>query len=174
MKIFETNRLIIRHLKEMDAIDYFDMMGNPNVMNSIPRTVMSREESDQHLKDRIETNQNLSSTKVWAIQIKDGNEFIGLCAFVKNNDQEDEIGYRLREKFWRQGFATEMVEGLISFGFDVLEMEKITADVDTKNLYSAKILEKFMSPKKEFFNESDNTFDKRYEILKCNWVPKQF
>ena len=74
----------------------------------------------------------------------------------------------MREKFWRKGFGTEIAKGLISFGFDKMKMKmkKITADVDTKNLNSVKILEKFMSSRKEFFNESDNCVDRRYEILK--------
>ena len=41
-----------------------------------------------------------------------------------------------------------------------------TADVDTKNKSSVKILEKFMSCSKEFFNESDNCIDRRYQVLK--------
>ena len=83
MKIFETDRLIIRNLIEMDSDDYYDMMGNSNVMSLIPRKVMSREESDKHLKDFINTDQNLSETKVWAIEIKDGNEFIWTLRFFK-------------------------------------------------------------------------------------------
>ena len=170
MKIFETERLIIRNLIEMDSDDYYDMMRNPNVMSLLPRSIMTREESNNHLMDIINTDQNLSDKKVWGIETKGSNEFIGLCAFVKNNDNEDEIGYRLREKFWRKGFGTEIAKGLISFGFEQLKMEKITADVDTKNLNSVKILEKFMSPKKEFFNNSDNCIDRRYAILKNNWL----
>ena len=77
---------------------------------------------------------------------------------LKNNENEDEIGYRLREKHWRKGFGTEISKGLIKFGFEKLKMEKITADVDTKNLNSAKILEKFMTQTKEFFNKSDINF----------------
>lgn len=170
MKIFETDRLIIRKLKEIDSDDYFDMMGNPNVMNMVPRKVMSREESDTHLNDFLKINHTQSDTKVWGIELKNGNEFIGLCAFLKNNESEDEIGYRLREKFWRKGLGTEIAKGLISFGFGQLQMEKITADVDTENQNSVKILEKFMSPNKEFFNESDNCIDRRYQILKNDWL----
>ena len=50
MRIFETDRLIIRNLTKGDSEDYFDMMGNPNLMRMIPRQVMSRKESDKHLK----------------------------------------------------------------------------------------------------------------------------
>lgn len=51
-------------------------------------------------------------------------------------------------------------------------MDKITADVAIQNLNSIKILEKFMTAKKEFFNELDNCTDRRYEVLKNNWLKK--
>jgi len=170
MIIFETDRLIIRNLAEVDSDDYYDMMGNPNVMSMIPREVMSREESDKHLNNFVGKDQTLADTKVWGIETKKENEFIGLCAFLKNNENEDEIGYRLREKHWRKGFGTEIAKGLIKFGFEKLTMEKITADVDTKNLNSTKILKKFMIQTKEFYNKSDNCIDRRYEIRKDNWL----
>lgn len=170
MEIFETDRLIIRNLIQADSDDYFDMMGNPNVMSLIPRKVMSREESNKHLNNFIGKDQTLTDTKVWGIETKNENEFIGLCAFLKNDENEDEIGYRLREKHWKKGFGTEIAKGLINFGFEQMKMDKITADVDAKNLNSVKILEKFMVQTKEFFNESDNCIDRRYEIIKNNWL----
>ncbi|PQJ21003.1 GNAT family N-acetyltransferase [Tenacibaculum sp. SG-28] len=170
MRIFETDRLLIRNLTKGDSEDYFDMMGNPNVMSLIPRQVMSRKESDKHLNNFVGKDQTLTDTKVWGIEVKTKNEFIGLCAFLKNNENEDEIGYRLREKYWRKGFGTEIAKGLIKFGFEELEMDKITADVDTRNLNSVKILEKFMVGVKEFFNESDQCIDRRYELTKNNWL----
>lgn len=103
-----------------------------------------------------------------AVVTKSETEFIGLCAFLKNNENDEEIGYRLREKYWRMGFGTEIAKGLIKFGFEQLKMNKITADVDIRNLHSVKILEKIMNPTKAFFNETDNCIDKRYEILKNN------
>lgn len=89
---------MIRTLKKEDAEDYFDMMRNPNVMHPIPREVMTREESDNHLNVFLTTEPKSSDKKVWAIKLKSENKFIGLCAFLKNNEDEDEIGYRLREK----------------------------------------------------------------------------
>lgn len=166
MKIFETKRLIIRTLRESDADSYHDMTGNPNVMNLIPQKVMSREESDAHLNNFLNKSPELADVKAWAVETKNENELIGLCAFLKNDENEDEIGYRLREKYWRKGFGTEIANGLLTFGFEDLGMTKITADVDIRNLNSVKILEKFMKPVKEFFNVHDNCTDRRYEVLK--------
>lgn len=170
MKIFQTKRLLIRTLKKDDSDDYFDMMGNPNVMNPIPRDVMTRKESNDHLNNFLNSEHIESNRKVWAITLKSENKFIGLCAFLKNNENEDEIGYRLREKHWRKGFGTEVTVGLLKYGFDEMKMDKITADVDTRNLNSVKILEKFMTVKKEFFNEEDNCMDRRYVVNKNNWL----
>ncbi len=145
MTIFETERLLIRTLIKDDADDYFDMMSNPNVMNPIPRNVMTRGESDSHLNNLVNT---VSDTTAWAIEIKSEKNFIGLCAFLINNENENEIGYRLREKYWKKGFGTEVTTGLLKYGFEQMKMNKITADVDIRNLNSVKILEKFMTAKK--------------------------
>jgi RimJ/RimL family protein N-acetyltransferase len=170
MKIFETTRLLVRSLKDEDSEDYFEMMGNPNVMRLIPRKIMPRRGGNQHLYDFIKNYQTSPNTKVWGIETKNENEFIGLCAFLKNKDSEDEIGYRLREKHWRKGYGTEIAEGLISYGFEKLNLNKITADVNIVNLNSVKILEKLMSPVNEFLNESYSCIDRRYQILKKNMV----
>jgi len=165
MKIFETDRLIIRELLKSDSDHYYDMMGNENVMNLIPRVAMTRIESDEHINIFLNKDQSASDTKVWAIATKENNEFIGLCAFLKNNENENEIGYRFREKYWRKGYGTEIAKGLIEFGFEEMNMNKITADVALKNLNSVKILEKFMTLTKEFFNPDDNCIDRRYEVV---------
>lgn len=170
MKIFETERLIIRELHLNDADAYFDMMGNINVMRLIPSEIMTREESDAHLQRFLDSDYNLSDTKAYAIESKEEKEFIGLCAFLKNDENEDEIGYRLREKFWRRGFGTEITKGLIHYGFTQLNMKNITADVNIVNIGSVKILEKFMNPIKEFFNEEDNCTDRRYVVKSSSWV----
>ncbi len=164
--IFKTERLFTRELIEADANLFFDMMGNPNVMNPVPAKVMNRLESDASLMDFI--SNEYSDKTVRAIILKDSNEFIGLCALLKNDENEDEIGYRLREKFWGLGFGTEITKGMFNYVFDILNLDLITADVDLTNKRSIKILEKFMIPTKEFKCETGG-MDRRYELLKKDW-----
>ena len=166
---FETDRLIIRYLSNTDTEAYFDMMGNINVMRLIPRAIMNRNESNTHLANLISQYHKTSNIRVWGVELKTTNEFIGLCGFLKNEDQNDEIGYRLREQFWRKGYGTEITKGLLSFGFSEMNMTKITADVAVDNLNSIKILEKFMTLHSEFFNPKDNCIDRRYEVLIKDW-----
>lgn len=168
--IFETPRLLARYLTIEDADSYYDMMGNPNVMNPIPRSVMSRIESDEHLTQMMNLDHDVSDQKIWAIDSKEEKECIGICAFLKNNEGEDEIGYRLREKFWRKGYGREIAKGLINYGFDIMNLTEITADVDVENVPSVKILDKLLKRDKEFFNQKDNCMDRRYKIDKESWL----
>ena len=53
-----------------------------------------------------------------------------------------EIGYVLHPAYWGQGFATEMANVLLAFGFEQLGMHRIFATCDPKNIASFSVLEK--------------------------------
>jgi RimJ/RimL family protein N-acetyltransferase len=163
--IFQTERLVVRAFSESDKDLFFKMMSNPNVMNPIPQKVMTKTESDLKFEELL-TAKNPSLRKLWALTEKESNEFIGLCGFLKNDEEEDEIAYRLMERCWGNGYGTEIAKGLIEFGFTEMQSNKITADVNIANLKSVKILEKFLNPVREFYNERDKCVDRRYAIYK--------
>lgn len=167
--IFKTERLIIRKLKESDSDNFFDMMRNPNVMSPIPSKVMDRKESDKKLKELIKLEPT-TDTKVWGLVEEKSSEFIGICGLLKNNDNENEIGYRLREQYWGVGYGTEIANGLIHFGFQNMNFDLVTADVNIANAKSVKILDKFLSREKEFYNKDDACTDRRYKLTKKRWL----
>ena len=68
--IFKTERLLIFALKKSDSEDFFDMMGNPNVMLPIPQKTMTKIESDAKLLELI-TLEKTTSKKVWSLVEKD-------------------------------------------------------------------------------------------------------
>ena len=166
--IFKTERLLIFALKKSDSEDFFDMMGNPNVMLPIPQKTMTKIESDAKLLELI-TLEKTTSKKVWSLVEKESNKFIGICGLLKNNENENEIAYRLREKYWGKGYGTEITKGLIDFSFINLNFDLLTADVNIDNIKSVKILDKFFKRHKEFFNKQDNCTDRRYKLTKENW-----
>lgn len=167
--IFQTERLIFRRLEENDRDDFYDMMRNPRVMNPIPRDIMDRPTSDANFEKHLNSGPD-SEKKVWSVETKAGGRFIGIAAFLINDAEEDEIGYRLREQFWRQGFGTEIAKGLIEHGFNTMNLSLITADVYIANENSVKILDKFFERDYEFYNESDQCTDRRYKLKREDWV----
>ncbi|MCE2743476.1 MAG: GNAT family N-acetyltransferase [Fluviicola sp.] len=116
--IFETERLHVRSLDLNDNDAFFDLKNNPKVMNPLPRKVLNKIESDQELIMLIESTKS-TNKKVWSICVKHNNELIGCCGFMKNDQNNDEIGYQLRELYWGKGFGTEIDRGLIEYGFRI-------------------------------------------------------
>jgi len=172
--IFETERLVIREFNHTDNDYFFDLMGNSKVMNPIPLAALTQEESNKKLIELIALYKLKSQKKIWAITLKNSIELIGLCGLIINNENENEIAYRLREKFWGNGYGTEIAKGLINYGFEKLNFELITADVSVSNKKSIIILEKYMVFDKEFYNPIDKCRDRRYKISKVNWSQKKF
>ncbi len=168
--IFETERLIIRQFLPADKDLFFDIMGNPKVMQSIPLATLTREESDLKLQEILSLYKIKSEKKIWAVDLKSNFEMIGLCGLIINNENENEIAYRLREKYWKYGYGTEIAAGLIKYGFQKLNFKLITGDVYIHNLESIKIIEKFMLFNKEFYNENDKCVDRRYKLYKKDWL----
>ena len=166
--IFKTERLLVYSLKKSDSEGFFDMMGNPNVMLPIPQKFMTKPESDAKLDELIKLEKS-TSIKIWGLFESKSNDFIGICGFLKNNEDENEIVYRLREKYWGKGYGTEIAKELISFGFKNLNFNLITADVNIENIKSVKILDKFFNRDREFFNNQDNCIDRRYKLTNENW-----
>jgi len=55
---------------------------------------------------------------------------------------EVEVGFRLKKKFWNQGFSTEAGRALIHHGFETLGLERIIAIVRPDNLASQAVIKK--------------------------------
>ena len=141
--IFETQRLTVRLLNKNDGDLFFELMSNPNVMNPIPQKIFTRKESDAKLAELI-SKVETSNTIIWSLTESGNNKLIGICGFLKNDENDDEMAYRLIERYWGKGFGTEIAKGLIDYSFEKLKVNKITADVNIENIKSSKILEKFM------------------------------
>lgn len=51
-----------------------------------------------------------------------------------------EIGYRVNQRYWHQGIATEIVRTLIPYLFDYIGLSRIQATVMPQNIFSARAL----------------------------------
>ena len=163
--IFESQRLLVRKLSIKDLEGYHDMQGNPKVMRYVGRGSMSLAESTSDLEQVILVYSVPNNTFwVWAIESKTTADFVVTCALIVNEKGEQEIGFRLREKFWSNGFGQEVARQLIQYALHERKVKRLVAYVDKTNLASVKILEQNMAFEKEFFNEEEQCIDRKYVI----------
>ena len=163
--VFNTNQLCVRNLSMQDQNAFFDLMRNPKVVIYTPSNPLNRNESDAKLDSLMNTHHHF-----WAVELKDTQEFIGIGGLKIVSDSEAEIAYSIREKFWRNGYGTEIAQGLIKYAFQKTNYTLLTAYADPKNRNSLKILEKFMQPIGEVYSEEYQCIDMKYELNKNDWV----
>ena len=84
---------------------------------------------------------------------------------VKDEEGNDEIGYRFIERYWGNGFATELCEGLIQYCKSV-GMKKLIGCVVDENIASAKILERFnFVVIEKFISDDIGLPETKYELI---------
>lgn len=166
--LFQTARLNIRLLTMDDLLPFHEMQGNDKVMRYADPSGKGHtfEENKIDLKsviDHYKKPKNLFW--VWAIDRKSDGEFIGTGAIIVDEKQEAELGCRFLEKYWGNRYGTEILEGLIKYGFEQMKLKALYANVDILNIASLKILEK--SPLKfvkEEWNDDFKSNDRFYHL----------
>ncbi|MDJ0644410.1 MAG: GNAT family N-acetyltransferase [Flavobacteriaceae bacterium] len=154
--IFETENFRIRRLKSTDFEAFHEMQGNVNVMRFVRARPMTYEEDKIELEKLMRSYENPENDFwIFAVERKTDAAFIGTVALVKSaghgvitdedhlvlNIKEDEceIGYRLLEKYWGKGYASEIAKGLIAHTRK-LGFKRLIGCVAPENKASAKIL----------------------------------
>ena len=168
MILFETERLTIKRLEPADKTYFSILFTDENILRLIPQKPFT----ESQITELFTRSLNLESPQlhtekcVYGIFVKGKPDLIGLSLFLINENDDKELGYRFRKPYWGKGFGTETTKGMLKYYFEILKVEKVTADVNIENIASVKVLEKFMTPVREFFNTRDNCTDRRYEIKK--------
>ena len=140
--IFETKRLRVRRLKLNDFDAFHKMQSNMNVMQYVRGKPMTYQENKDELPILIEKYEIPENDFfIYAIEQKSDTTFVGTVALVKDDNNDDEIGYRFLEKYWGNGFGFEVAEGLVKYSRKI-KLPKIIACVANKNQASAKIIQK--------------------------------
>ena len=160
----ETDRLILRKIEYSDKSDIFEYAKNPEVAKYVLWEPHKEEIDTIAFLNIIYAAYNKNKTAPWGIQIKENSKMVGTVGFVKwdKENKTGEIGYALSQEYWGKGIITEAVKEIVKFGFDKMELKKITAHCISENLASEKVL------LKSGFN-SDGLFPK-HATVKGNLV----
>ena len=143
MKIIaQTERLILREFTIDDAIHFYKMNNDPEVIQYTgDNAFTSLEDAKEFLSNY--NQYELNNMGRWAVCLKDTNEFLGWCGLKYHpKDNIVEVGYRFYKKHWNKGYATESAKASIDYGFKTLKLSKIYAHAHIENLNSHQVIKK--------------------------------
>ena len=139
MVVFETERLVFETL-ELDDIDtVMTFWGDKEVMKYCGGAgTKDRELRALQYYINMQQEKGFSPYKVI---VKDSGETIGVCGFnPPARGYDTELMYHLLKNSWGKGYATEAAMGCIDYAKRALNISKIGASVDPKNVASQRVL----------------------------------
>jgi len=141
-KVFETERLLVRHYSQEDADNFFLLNSDPEVMRYI-RPVKSRQDTDLFFTEVIQYSKSNPAFGRMAVFEKQSNVFVGSFAIIPlEGTRYMQLGYSLLPPYWGKGFATELTKAGLRYVFNQTNIEEIFGVTESGNTDSQKVLEK--------------------------------
>jgi RimJ/RimL family protein N-acetyltransferase len=176
MKIFaETERLILREIVATDEDGLFKLDSNPNVARYVGNSPVKHIDEIRNVFAHIRKQYIENGIGRWAVIEKATQEFIGWCGIkliketTNNHINYYDIGYRFREEYWGNGYATEAAKSAISYGFNQLKLGHIYACADIENIASQNVLKKCGLTQGEVFIYDKNK-NYWFQLAKADWA----
>lgn len=139
-----TPRLHLRPLAPADAGPLFGIYADPEFMRYWSSPPWTSIEQATRLIDRDLRELAAGEHLRLGIFLRDAGALVGTCSLFNFNEacRRAEIGYGIARTHWRQGCMSEAVGALIGWAFGDLGLHRLEADIDPRNLASARSLEK--------------------------------
>lgn len=124
----------IHQLHSIAEVDQYNTLGIPD----------SYEVTNKLVSQWIKLQNEIPQLK-YVLCIENFNlQFVGLIGINigKPGYFNAEIWYKFHPNFWNQGYATEVVEEVLKYCFNVLKLHRVEAGCATENKASIRVLEK--------------------------------
>jgi RimJ/RimL family protein N-acetyltransferase len=146
--IIETERLILRTIADGDIAQWIAHMNTPAVTEHLggPRDVVKIEANFA----QTEAAYARDGFGFMMVQHKRSGDFIGNCGLKRIDNEyapdillrEMEIGWSLRQDYWRCGYAYEAALATIAYAFERHGAPRIFAFTTDRNIPSWRLMEK--------------------------------
>jgi RimJ/RimL family protein N-acetyltransferase len=177
-RLLQTKRLILRPFVLDDAISVKRLAGDHAIADktlNIPHPYedgMAEQWISTH-QSKFEAGENIN----YAITLQSNEELIGAIGFVIINRKFDqaELGYWIGRPYWNNGYCTEAGQGILEYGFEDLNLNRIHAFHFKRNPASGKVMQKLGMIQEGLLRQHVKKWDIYediviYGILKNEWI----
>lgn len=128
----ETPRLLLRDWREEDIEPFLRHTNTPGVMRWLGG-VMPEADALMRIRERMMRWQAERGFTFWVVERKEDEAVLGFCGLKLADDEgtgfrgTHEIGWRLREDVWGQGYAKEAATATLDFAFWTLDLPRVVS-----------------------------------------------
>jgi RimJ/RimL family protein N-acetyltransferase len=182
MQVFlETDRMVLRRFTEADVDNLVELDSDPAVMRYINGGTPTPRDEIEHaiLPHFLSYYERFAGYGFWAAIERSTGRFLGwfhLRPPIGGDDDEPELGYRLRASAWGRGYGTEGSLALIRKAFADLGARRVFAGTMAVNVASRRVMEKAGLKYVRTFHqewpvriEGDEFGDVEYALDRAEW-----
>jgi RimJ/RimL family protein N-acetyltransferase len=186
MDVFlETDRLVLRRFTPADADHLVELDSDPGVMHFITggRVTPRDEIENDVLPTFLSYYERFAGYGFWAVIEKSTGDFLGWFHFRPPEGGapgDVELGYRLRQAAWGQGYGTEGSRALIRKGFTELGVQRVLAETMAVHTASRRVMEKAGLSLTRSFRQpwpyaikGDEYGDVEYSLTRAEWERRE-
>lgn len=172
----ETKRLILREIRIDDVNSMFELDSNPNVHKYLGnKPIKTKAEAIKIITSVLQQYKTRGIGRFAVIE-KESNQFVGWSGIRLNTEYNMngftnyyDVGYRLIERFWGKGYATESGKASIDYAFNTMKLPELYATTEIGNKASHNALLKIgLEYKTDFFFEEEQINLRWYKIKNPN------
>lgn len=162
--IFETPRLIARHIVPTDLAEMLLVYGDEDAMRWVgDGTAITGDEAVHWIQVTLD-NYRRRGYGMTALVWRESGEIVGFCGLVHPGGQpEAEIKYALKRSYWGRGIATEAASAMLAYGSQRHGLSYIIATTAPENVVSHRVLLKAGMSRGQLLRESDGSSTQVFE-----------
>ncbi|MFY4759104.1 GNAT family N-acetyltransferase [Aliarcobacter butzleri] len=166
----KTQRLLIHNFKTDDLNDVFNIYKDDETCKYLLHNAWNENNKNQEFKLKL-SKANLEKDYAVNLACVLDNVVIGDINIWHTQMKDSvEIGYTFNPKYSNNGYATEALKAIVEYLFTQKSIHRIQANMDARNLSSAKLCERIGMRKeahfiKDFWNKNEWTDSFIYGML---------
>jgi ribosomal-protein-alanine N-acetyltransferase len=151
-----SERLVLRRMTVEDAEEIFFLRSDKQMMQYLDRApakcVEEAAEWIRLINDGIDNDLNIA----WGIALKNEHSLIGTITFwnIKREHYRAEIGYLLHTRYQGKGLMQEAIEVILDYGFAVMNLHSVEANVNPANGSSIRLLARNNFVREAYYREN--------------------
>lgn len=105
---------------------------------------------------KINDSQNNNESILWAITLKGKTKLVGTICYwnIEKEHYRAEIGYNLLPEYQGKGIMQEAFSEVVNYGFEIMTLHSIAANVNPDDVPSIKLLERNKFVREAYFKEN--------------------
>ena len=176
MPLLLTPRLQLRTFTTADTDGIYDIFSSATVLRYWDSPPWSEKaQANSFIEKSMKVEEQPSGFR-WAVEELATGALVGQCSVFNWNTtfKSLELGYCFREASWGQGLATEAAGAALQWAFESLEINRVQAEIDTRNIASGRVLSKLGFLHEGTLRENcivngEVSDTHVYGLLKCDW-----